>query len=88
MKTKIFCDIADFKTIKYDHQYPSKLITPKAMNLEMMMHLDENKYPKISDAILLLKNWDRKSNKKWSIGDRRGEIKSLRDRIGDGIRAG
>lgn len=57
----------DFKTIKYDHQYPSKLITPKAMNLEMMMHLDENKYPKISDAILLLKNWDRKSNKENKI---------------------
>lgn len=58
---------SDFKTIKYDYQYPSKLITPKAVNLEMMMHLDENKYPKISDAILLLKNWDRKSNKENQI---------------------
>lgn len=57
----------DFKSIKYDGQYPSKLITPKAINLEMMMHLDEQKYSEISDAILLLKNWDRKSNKENTI---------------------
>ncbi len=53
----------DFKTIKYDNQYPSKMITPKATNLEMMMNLDEKKYPEIRDAILLLKKWNRKSNK-------------------------
>jgi acyl-homoserine-lactone acylase len=53
----------DFKRIKYDNQYPTKMMTPKAVNLEMMMHLDEKKFPEIADAILLLKKWDRKSDK-------------------------
>ncbi len=52
----------DFKRIKYDKQYPKKMMTPKAINLEMMLNLDENKYPEIADAILLLKKWDRKSD--------------------------
>ena len=53
----------DFKRIKYDNQYPSKMMTPKAINLELMMDLDENKYLEIADAILLLKKWNRKSDK-------------------------
>ena len=53
---------ADFKRIKYDNQYPSKMMTPKALNLEMLMHLDSRKYPDISDAIIQLTHWDRKSD--------------------------
>jgi acyl-homoserine-lactone acylase len=53
----------DFKRIKYDNQYPSKMMNPKAINLEIIMNLDETKYPKIADAILLLKKWNRKSDK-------------------------
>jgi acyl-homoserine-lactone acylase len=53
---------ADFKRIKYDNQYPSKMMTPKAINLENLMHLDASKYPDISDAISQLTNWNRKSD--------------------------
>ena len=52
----------DFKRIKYDNQYPSKMMTPKALNLEILMHLDGTKYPDISDAIALLTDWNRKSD--------------------------
>ena len=50
----------DFKRIKYDNQYPSKMILPNATNLEMIMNLDETKYPEIADAIQILKKWNRK----------------------------
>ncbi len=53
---------ADFKKIKYDNQYPSKMITPKALNLEMLMHLDAKKYPDIAAAISQLSQWNRKSD--------------------------
>ena len=53
----------DFKKIKYDSQYPSKLRTPQATNLEIMLHLNEQRYPEIADAIVLLKKWNRKSTK-------------------------
>lgn len=53
---------ADFKRIKYDNQYPSKMMTPKAINLEDLMHLDAEKYPDIADAITQLTNWNRKSD--------------------------
>lgn len=52
----------DFKRIKYDNQYPSKMVLPNATNLEMMMVLDETKYPEIADAIQILKRWNRKSD--------------------------
>ncbi len=51
-----------FKRIKYDRTYPTQMITPKASNLEDIFKLDEQKYTDIADAILLLKNWDRKTN--------------------------
>jgi acyl-homoserine-lactone acylase len=53
----------DFKKIKYDSQYPSKLQTPQATNLEIMLNLNEHRYPEIADAIVLLKKWNRKSTK-------------------------
>ncbi|MDG1040590.1 MAG: penicillin acylase family protein [Polaribacter sp.] len=52
----------DFKRIKYNNQYPSKMMTPKAINLEDLMHLDAAKYPDISDAIIQLTNWNRRSD--------------------------
>ena len=51
----------DFKRIKYDRQYPSKMIIPSATNLEMLMNLEASKYPDISDAINMLATWDRKT---------------------------
>jgi acyl-homoserine-lactone acylase len=51
----------DFKRIKYDRQYPSKMTLPVATNLEDLMQLDPSQYPDISDAIQLLKQWDRKA---------------------------
>jgi acyl-homoserine-lactone acylase len=53
---------ADFKRIKYDNQYPSKMMTPKATNLEILMHLEADKYPDISNQIRQLTSWNRKSD--------------------------
>ncbi|WP_258691412.1 penicillin acylase family protein [Tenacibaculum aquimarinum] len=53
----------DFKTIKYDNQYPKKMMTRTALNLEDLMHLNPADYPEISDAITLLNTWDRKTDK-------------------------
>ncbi|CAM1350068.1 penicillin acylase family protein [Tenacibaculum insulae] len=53
----------DFKTIKYDNQYPKKMMTRTALNLEDLMHLNPAEYPEISDAIQLLNTWDRKTDK-------------------------
>ena len=53
----------DFKTIKYDNQYPKKMMTRTALNLEDLMHLNPADYPEISDAINLLNTWDRKTDK-------------------------
>jgi len=53
---------SDFKRIKYDNQYPSKMTTRTATNLEMLMNLNPNKYPEIEDAIKLLNTWNRKSD--------------------------
>ena len=52
----------DFKTIKYDQTYPSNMTTPQANNLEELFHLQEAKYPEISDAIKLLKEWNRSTD--------------------------
>ena len=52
----------DFKSIKYDNQYPSNMTMTNAKNLEAIMHLDPDKYPDLKDAINLLSNWDRRTN--------------------------
>ena len=51
----------DFKRIKYDRQYPSKMILPSATNLELLMNLDATQYTDIADAINMLSDWDRKT---------------------------
>jgi acyl-homoserine-lactone acylase len=53
----------DFKTIKYDNQYPKIMTTRNALNLEDLMHLKPEEYPEIADAISLLSSWDRKTGK-------------------------
>jgi len=53
---------SDFKRIKYDNQYPSKMTTRTAINLEIMMQLNPADYPEIADAIQLLNTWNRKNN--------------------------
>lgn len=53
---------SDFKRIKYDMQYPSKLTMPTATNLELLLQLNAKDYPKIADAIMMLKDWDRNTD--------------------------
>ena len=52
----------DFKNIKFDQTYPSELGTPLASNLEDIFSLNPSNYPEISDAIQLLKDWDRSTD--------------------------
>jgi acyl-homoserine-lactone acylase len=49
----------DFKAIKYDLTYPSKMYYYFAQNLEDIFHLDETKYPDIQELIQMLKTWNR-----------------------------
>ncbi len=53
----------DFKRIKFDYQYPQTLRQPHMINQELILSLDQDKFPEIKDAISLLNNWDRKCNK-------------------------
>lgn len=52
----------EFKTIKYDQTYPSYMGTPFTSNLEDIFNLKTEKYPEISDAITLLKTWNRSTD--------------------------
>ena len=52
-------DYETFKKIKYDTRYPDQLTSPKMTNLELMLNLNSEKYPAISEAIELLNSWDR-----------------------------
>lgn len=52
----------DFKRIKYDQQYPERLMRPDMINLELILNLNPEKYPELKDAIQLLTEWDRKAN--------------------------
>mgnify|MGYP002397502688 CR=1 FL=1 len=49
----------DFKKIKYDRQYPSKMMAPNVKNLEMLFELDENIHTGLAYEIGLLKSWKR-----------------------------
>lgn len=53
----------EFKTIKYDRQYPPTLIQPAIMNQELIMQLDSISYPNISDAIRVIQKWNRRTDK-------------------------
>jgi len=49
----------DFKTIKYNTQYPDSLQSANILNLELMLDLNPADHPEIRDAIQLLNAWDR-----------------------------
>lgn len=50
----------DFKRIKYDLQYGSRIQSRVVMNLDLLFHLDTAARPDLAAAILQLKNWDRR----------------------------
>jgi len=51
---------ADFKSMKYDGQYPSKFHFP--IDINAIWEMDSKLFPAIENEIELLQNWDRKSN--------------------------
>jgi acyl-homoserine-lactone acylase len=51
---------ADFKSMKYDGQYPSKFHFP--IDINAIWEMDSKQFPEIEAEIELLQNWDRKSN--------------------------
>lgn len=53
-------DYNDFKTIKYDHQYPNPY-TFSWMNINYLDRLDSSLYPDIAALIERLQTWDRKA---------------------------
>ncbi len=52
----------EFKAIKYDRQYPRHMTQPHMVNQELLLHIDPIQYPDISDAILILKKWNRRTD--------------------------
>ncbi|MEM6379115.1 MAG: penicillin acylase family protein, partial [Bacteroidota bacterium] len=50
----------DFKTIKYDQQYGSKVQSKEMQNLDLIFQLNPAQHPKIKSAIEQLQAWDRK----------------------------
>jgi len=50
----------DFKTIKYDVQYPKKLRSVQISNLELMLSLSPGDHPGCADGIRLLNSWNRR----------------------------
>lgn len=52
----------DFKTIKYDDDYPSIMRRVRGISANTLFSLEADSYPKISDAILLIQNWDRSTD--------------------------
>lgn len=50
----------DFKTIKFDQQYGSKIQSREMQNLDLLFYLDATQHPDLKMAIEQLTNWDRK----------------------------
>ncbi|AWV99799.1 penicillin acylase family protein [Arcticibacterium luteifluviistationis] len=50
----------DFKSIKYDGQYPAKFHFP--LDINIIWEMESEKYPEIAKEIELLQNWNRKSD--------------------------
>lgn len=53
----------DFKTIKYDLQYPDTMVTPHITNLELLFSLEVEHVNAIYIANNILQAWDRKTDK-------------------------
>lgn len=49
----------DFKTIKYNTQYPDSLQSAYILNLELMLDVNPADHPDIADAVSMLNQWDR-----------------------------
>lgn len=54
---------ADFKRIKYDEQYPEKLIVHFMTNVNDLWKLDKKDYPDLAAEIDLINNWDKRGHK-------------------------
>ncbi|MEN0005758.1 MAG: penicillin acylase family protein [Bacteroidota bacterium] len=55
-------DYETFKAIKFDIQYPQRLVHHQITNLELLMELDASAHPDLADAIALLQGWDRRAD--------------------------
>lgn len=53
----------DFKTLKYDLQYGSKIQSREMQNLDLIFHIEAAKYPKLKTVIEQLQTW----NRSWHI---------------------
>ncbi len=51
--------LEDLKRIKYDRRWSNPARTVVVSNLERLFELPEEQFPKIADALALLKSWDR-----------------------------
>jgi acyl-homoserine-lactone acylase len=49
----------DFKTLKYDRRYPSKLRQYSMQNQELLLNLEPDEFPHIENSICQLNYWDR-----------------------------
>ena len=50
----------DFKTVKYDVQYPQELRSVQVSNLELILSLNPDQYPDYAEGIELLNTWNRR----------------------------
>lgn len=51
-----------FKAIKFDVQYPQKIMHHQVINMGDLFELDTNKYSDIADALQLLQSWNRRAD--------------------------
>ena len=54
----------DFKRIKFDTKWQEPLHVYSFLNLELLMQLDAQKYPELSESITILNNWNRETDVK------------------------
>lgn len=52
----------EFKAIKYDQSFTNPAYNYAMENIEDILHLDPNKYPKIKESILHMQNWNRSAD--------------------------
>ena len=60
LKEKEAFNFEDFKSIKFDYQYPEKSRFWESIGL--LFKLDEKKYPDIAELLQKIKKWDKKGN--------------------------
>ncbi len=62
MMTEDTLSYQEFKSIKFDRTYPDTLMTPEITNLELILNLDPDNHPELSDAITQLRQWNRNTD--------------------------